>query len=137
MSSDWVLQDRVLGTLFFEDRHTGENLRDWILEMLIKFKMDPSKIVAVVHDNASNVVSTMEFLKECHGCESIRCSAHNLQLAVNSALSSSNNTQTILGRARKLVEHFRRSTVAKSALEKQQEQLQLKPLDLVQDVATR
>lgn len=137
VSHDWLLKSRVLGTLFLDERHTGKHISEWILQMLSKFGIDPSNVTAVVHDNASNMVSAMQILKESHGWESIRCSAHTLQLAVNSALADT-HINTVLGRARKLVEYFRRSTVPKSALEKQQEQMLIaKPLDLVQDIATR
>lgn len=105
--------------------------------MVGKFNFDPSRIVAVVHDNASNIVSAMNLLKQSHGWESIRCSAHTLQLVVHSAIGADARIQSVLASARKLVEHFRRSSTANSALTKQQEQMQLKPLDLVQDVATR
>lgn len=133
----WSLISRILGTMLLEDRHTGQNLSQWILEMLTKFGVDPSKIVAVVHDNAANMVSAMQVLQQLHGWESIRCSAHTLQLAVNAALRVSDDIQNVLAKARKVVEHFNRSTVASGALEKQQLQMQLKPLALIQDVPTR
>lgn len=137
VSKDWFMQNHVLGTMLLEERHTGEKLSKWMLKMVGKFQIDPSKIVAVVHDNASNIVCAMNLLKQSHGWESVRCSAHTLQLAVHSALGADARIQSVLASARKLVEHFRRSTTANSALTKQQEQMQLKPLDLVQDVATR
>ena len=137
ISKDWLMRSHVLGTMLLEERHTGENLSKWMLKMVRKFNTDPSRIVADVHNNASNIVSAMNLLKQSHGWESIRCSAHTLQLAVHSAIGADARIQSVLASARKLVEHFRRSSTANSALTKQQEQMQLKPLDLVQDVATR
>ncbi len=137
VSKDWFMRSHVLGIMLLEERHTGENLSKWMLKMAGKFKIDPSRIVAVVHDNASNIVCAMNLLKQSHGWESVRCSAHTLQLAVHSAIGADARIQSVLASARKLVEHFRRSSTANSALTKQQEQMQLKPLDLVQDVATR
>jgi hypothetical protein len=105
--------------------------------MLSKFGVSPSKVVAVVHDNASNMVSAMNILKSTYGIESIRCAAHTLQLAVNSTLSQDNTVKSTLTCARKLVEFFNRSSVAHSSLRQQQEKMNLNPLNLVQDVPTR
>lgn len=79
----------------------------------------------------------MNLLKQSHGWESVRCSAHTLQLADHSAIGADARIQSVLANARKLVEHFRRSSTPNSALTKQQEKMQLKPRDLVQDVANR
>jgi hypothetical protein len=137
VSQEWVLKSHVLGTLMLEERHTGEHLSSWIVEMLSKFNVSPSKLVAVVHDNASNMVSAMNVLKSTYGTESVRCTAHTLQLAVNSTLYKDATVKSTLTCARKLVEHFNRSSVAHSALIRQQEQMNLKPLNLIQDVPTR
>lgn len=137
ISEDWLLMSHVLGTLPLEERHTGENLAAWMIEMLLKFDVNPSKVVTVVHDNASNMVSATNILLATYGINSLRCSAHTLQLVVHSTLNKDATVQTTLTLARKLVEHFRRSTVANSALVQQQEQMNLQPLDLIQDVPTR
>jgi hypothetical protein len=137
VSDEWILKSRILGSMQLQDRHTGENLSQWILTMLNKFGVDPSKIVAVVHDNASNMVSAMQMLSQLHEWESVRCSAHTLQLAVHSCLRANDDIQKVLLKARKLVEHFNRSTTANGALDRQQIQMQLKPLNLLQDVSTR
>lgn len=131
VSDEWILKSRILGSTQLQDRHTGENLSQWILTMLNKFGADPSKIVAVVHDNASNMVSAMQMLSQLHGWESVRCSAHTLQLAVHSCLRANDDIQKVLLKARKLVEHFNRSTTANRALDRQQIQMQLKPLNLL------
>jgi hypothetical protein len=137
VSQEWELKSHVLGTLLLEERHTGEHLSTWIVEMLSKFGVSPSKVVAVVHDNASNMVSAINILKSTYGIESIRCAAHTLQLAVNSTLSQDNTVKSTLTCARKLVEFFNRSSVAHSSLRQQQEKMNLNPLNLVQDVPTR
>lgn len=80
VSHEWLLKSHVLGTLLLEERHTGEHLSTCIVEMLSKFGVSPSKVVAVVHDNASNMVSALSILKSTYGTESIRCTAHTLQL---------------------------------------------------------
>lgn len=137
VSKEWILKSHVLGTLLLEERHTGEHLSEWIVKMLSNFGVNPSKIVAVVHDNASNMVSAMNILHSTYGIQSFRCSAHTLQLVVHSTLSKNAEVQSTLASARKLVEHFRRSSVANTSLIQQQEQMNLKPLDLIQDVPTR
>jgi len=138
VSKEWTLKSHVLGTLLLEERHTGEHLSEWIVEMLANFSISPSKVVAVVHDNASNMLSAMNILMSTYtSIQSVRCSAHTLQLVVHSTLRENTAAQSALASARKIVEHFRRSSVANGALTQQQEQMNLKSLDLIQDVPTR
>jgi hypothetical protein len=54
-----MLKSRIHRTLQLQERHTVDNLYQWILTMMNKFAIDLLKIVAVVHDNATNVVSAM------------------------------------------------------------------------------
>ncbi len=83
INNDWELINYCL-TMPLEERHTAENIASWIETAIEKFGIPASKIQAVVHDNAANVVAALELLEERHGISSIRCAGHTLQLVVNS-----------------------------------------------------
>ena len=98
----------------------------------MQWRIPEEFIVAIVHDNASNMTSAVREL----GWESLPCVAHTLQLAVNKGLGIS---QIVRATAvcRKLVGPFKHSTIAMTALKEKQEQLNLEKHHLIQDVSTR
>ena len=67
ISDDWELTSFCLTTMPLEERHTGPNIAAWIEQAVEKFEIPTSKIVAVVHDNGSNVVLAANILQEKHG----------------------------------------------------------------------
>lgn len=99
-----------------------------------KFGIPASKIKAVVHDNAANVVAALKLLEERHGISSVRCLGHTLQLVVNHALKNPQITKAT-GAARCLVEHFKKSELASSKLKAKQKQMGIP--ELIQDVSVR
>lgn len=136
ISDDWELTSFCLTTMPLEERHTGPNIAAWIEQAVERFEISPSKIVAVVHDNGSNVVLAANILQEKHGWVSIRCAGHTLQLVINRALKHPQISKA-LGAARCLVEHFKRSELASSKLKTKQKQMGTPEHKLVQDVSTR
>lgn len=100
-----------------------------------KFGFSLSDVLAVVHDNAANVVAAFRILEEKHGVASHRCAGHTLQLVVNHALKKEHQTSKILGAARCPVEHFRRSELASSKLKNKQKQCGTADHKLIQDVS--
>ena len=46
--------------------HTAENIAGWVEKAAEKFDFSHSDILAVVHDNAANVVAALRILKEKH-----------------------------------------------------------------------
>ena len=119
-----------------EERHTGPNIAAWIEQAVEKIEIPTSKIVAVVHDNGSNVVLAANILQEKNGWVSVRCAGHTLQLVRNHALEIPQISKA-LGAARCLVEHFKRSELTASKLKMKQKQLVTPEHKLVQDVSTR
>ena len=97
--------------------------------------MDEFKInvVAVTHDNASNMDTCLSILGYAH----FRCAGHTLQLAVNDGLKIADVSKT-LAKCCNLVGVFHRSVVASDALQKVQKLSdgKGKSLTLVQDVQT-
>lgn len=72
ISDDWELTSLCLTTMPLEERHTGPNIAAWIQQAVERFEIPPSKIVAIVHDNGSNVVLAANILQEKHGWMSVR-----------------------------------------------------------------
>jgi len=107
VSVDWLLRSIILRTMFLDDRYTGENLSQWITELITKFGVNPEKVVAVVYDNASNMLAAASNIKSLHSWESVRYSAHMLQLVMHAALLSNVKVQVALTKAMQLIEHFR------------------------------
>ncbi|XP_034565509.1 zinc finger BED domain-containing protein 1-like [Notolabrus celidotus] len=136
ISDDWELTTLCLTTMPLEERHTGPNIAAWIEQAVARFEISPSKIVAIVHDNGSNIVLAANILQEKHGWMSIRCAGHTLQLVINHALKQPQITKA-LGAARCLVEHFRKSELAATKLKTKQKQMGTPEHKLVQDVSTR
>ena len=107
INDDWELTNFCLTTMPLEGRHTGLNIATWIEQAMARFEIPASKIVAVVHDNASNVVLAANILQEKHGWKSVRCAGHTLQLVISHALKHPQITKT-LGAARCLIEHLKK-----------------------------
>lgn len=136
LTSDWELKSYCLTTKPLTERHTGQNIATWIEETVENFEISPQKIIAIVHDNGSNVVLAARILEEKHGWTSIRCAGHTLQLVVNNALKQPQISKAV-GAARCLVEHFKKSELASTALKNKQNQMGAPEHKLVQDVSTR
>lgn len=136
INNDWELISYCLTTMPLEERHTAENIASWIETAIEKFGIPASKIQAVVHDNAANVVAALKLLEERHGISSIRCAGHTLQLVVNHALKNPQITK-VIGAARSLVEHFKKNEAASSKLKTKQKQMGQPEHKLLQDVGVR
>uniref|UniRef100_A0A8C5D8W6 BED-type domain-containing protein n=1 Tax=Gouania willdenowi TaxID=441366 RepID=A0A8C5D8W6_GOUWI len=129
---DWKMKTALLQTRAMPERHTAENLAN-VLGAAAEDWGIADKIVACVHDNATNVTGATSRHLEW---ESHRCFAHTLQLAVNDGFKL-NSIANVVGGASRLVSHFHHSTVASEALKKKQA-IQLKePHRLIQYVKTR
>ena len=123
------LQSTVLDTHKVSGSHTGVNLATEMQMSSIKWGMQN---VIGVSDNASNVKKVFEI----YGIPHIGCAAHTLNLSVNNGLSDT-RIQSLLGKVRALVTMFKTSYIKTELLHKNQKVLELKNLQLKQDVCTR
>lgn len=78
---DWDLPSYILTKMPFEEPHTVENIAGWVEKVAEKFCFSLSDGLAVVHDDAANVVAAPRILEEKHRVASHRCAG--LQLMVN------------------------------------------------------
>ena len=131
ITSEWSMKCSILATRALDERHTGENIAEALLNIAEEFKIH--KLQSIVTDNASNMVAAAE-----HGSMARwPCFSHTLQLAVTEGLKGA-AIKDALAFARKLVGHFSHSSMATEALKQKQTEICVKkPLTAVQDVCTR
>ena len=96
------------------------------------WNIDNEHVSAAVTDNASNMLVAVEILEWSH----LPCFAHTLELAINKGLDSNVLIQ-LSSLGRKLVSHFKHSSLATAVLSRKQEQMNLPNHRLIQDVVTR
>jgi len=135
IDDEWKPKSYTLSTQLMIERHTAGNLSDAMVKIFKKWEIS-EKILAVVTDNAANVLNAVRDTIEIQEQDGLTCAAHTLQLVVNGALASQ-EIQEICEKAGKLVGHFRHSNIATTALQSKQAQLNMKPLKLIQSVRTR
>ena len=123
----------VLQTREMPERHIGMHISERLKEAASEWEVAQDKVVAIVHDNAANMVLAGELLQ---GWGDLSCFGHTLQLAVNAGLAL-NAIARLIAASHKIVGHFKHSTVAMGALTEGQKLLKVLEHSLVQDVATR
>ena len=132
---NWSLQEFVLETYGYSERHTGANIACQLQEVAERWTIT-DKVCTVVHDQAANNILAMKILDERLGWKSQHCTAHCLQLCLKSGLGIS-TIDRLLGAARKLVAHFHHSVVASEGLKSKQQQMGVDCKKLVTSCATR
>lgn len=131
-TNEFEISNRILGVIAMPERHTGINLAERILDEMALWRIT-EKVKFVVHDNACNMSAAVDHID---GVSSIHCSAHTLQLAINSGLSNP-TISDIVKKASATVTYFNHSTVASNELKRWQKQLSLPEVKLIQSVKTR
>jgi hypothetical protein len=134
ITDDWTIENPVLQTRQMHESHTGANLAKVLKLAVAEWKLErPFGIIPIVTDNASNIVNGV---KEAAIGPHIRCLAHTVNLAAQRGVQV-NNMSRVLGRVRRVVSFFHRSTTATSILKEKQQLLQLDIHKLIADVPTR
>ncbi|XP_056308106.1 zinc finger BED domain-containing protein 4-like [Danio aesculapii] len=118
----------VLQTRDMPESHTGNNLAEHLRKAIAEWGI-AEKDPVIVTDNASNMTIAAEEAE-------FKCYAHTLNLAAQRALKITAVTR-LLGRVRRIVSFFRRSTTANHMLKEKQRLLQLPEHKLMTDVVTR
>lgn len=143
LTAEWDVVSAVLETGRFSGSHTGQALSKYTAEVVEQFQVHAHQISCITHDEAANQVAAARMLTEKFGWPSNVCMAHMMQTAIRHALDSCHVIRRLLACARKLVGHFKHSSLATEALDKKQVQLQSgcderkPPVHVVQDVSTR
>ncbi|KAL0830016.1 hypothetical protein ABMA28_003474 [Loxostege sticticalis] len=126
---DIKLESVLITCIEYTDRHTSTNLCNFIKAAILEWGIE-DKITAVASDNAANVTAALREGEWRH----IPCFAHTLNLVVKEALTHISATVV---KVKAIVEYFKRSSHAQQQLLTLQKQMNIEPLKLKQDVATR
>ncbi|KAM3867730.1 E3 SUMO-protein ligase ZBED1-like [Diretmus argenteus] len=132
IDADWDLQSNVLVTESLPVWHTAVNLSEKLTSVVESWGLT-GRILACVHDNASNIVAANSATSVPWG--SVPCYAHTLQLAINDGFSV--YLSRVIAAAGRLVKHFHHSHPATMALGAKQEQMSLAKHALIQSTKTR
>ncbi|XP_034083909.1 zinc finger BED domain-containing protein 1-like [Gymnodraco acuticeps] len=132
INEEWELVTYVLQTRDMPESHTGHNLAEHLRKALAEWEIT-EKDPVIVTDNASNMTIAAE---EAAFTLHVKCYAHTLNLAAQRALKIT-AVARLLGRVRRIVNFFRRSTTANHMLKKKPRLLQLPEHKLMTDVVTR
>ena len=117
------LQNFVLETLTFPERHTGGNIADKLKGVGERWGIT-HKVIIVSHDQGSNMEAAMEVLTNDCNWQSLPCCAHRLQLCLLAGLKI-NAIDKLIGAVKKIVSHFSHSVVATEALKNKQQQMNI------------
>ena len=125
-------KDVMLSAWQFDESHTGANISAAVLSHIQEWDIE-EKIVCILRDNASNMVSGLNIAN----ITSLPCFAHTLQLIIKDGVLLQQSVVQLLSCARSLVGHYHRSNVAFNTFRQIQAQLNLPQHVLIQDIATR
>ena len=128
----WEMESKVLLTREMPEHHTGVHISERLMKASVEWKIS-EKVVAVVRDNAANMVLASQLLEDW---DDLPCFGHTLQLAVKAGLDLAIISR-LTAVCRKIVGHFKHSVVAMGALQEKQQSMNIAQHALVQDVATR
>lgn len=135
ITSEWEMRSCVLQTRPIYESHTSEHLSELLTDAVAEWKLERvNSIIPVTTDNAKNIVNAIDLAAGLG--PQIGCFAHTVNLAAKSSISL-NQVSRLLGKVRKVVSFFHRSTTAAHALKTKQDMLELPVHKLIHDVTTR
>ncbi|KAI2645902.1 E3 SUMO-protein ligase ZBED1 [Labeo rohita] len=132
ISMNWQMQSFVLQTRTLNEAHTGKNIGELLRDACSEWTI-ADKSPALVTDNARNMIVAG---KVAGFTPHITCFAHTLNLVSQKAMKVSSAEQ-LLGKVRRIVSLFHRSSTATCTLKEKQQILGLPVHKLKQDVCTR
>ncbi|XP_057186792.1 E3 SUMO-protein ligase ZBED1-like [Triplophysa rosa] len=133
ITNEWDMVSFVLQTRPLFETHTGANIAEVLKSAVNEWGLQrANRGISVVMDNARNMdVAVREAGLDPH----VRCFAHTLNLASQAGLNVP-RVSRLLGRIRRIVAFFHRSSTATAALAAKQILLELPAHKLIIDVAT-
>ena len=135
IDAEWKMHNFVLQTRMIAESHTGMNIAEVLNAAIEEWGVQrDNQPIPIVTDNAANIGTAVQESKLL--APHVGCFAHVLNLACHSALKV-NTVSRLLGRVRRIVTFFHRSSTAAALLVKKQKLLQLPEHKLIMDVATR
>ena len=123
--NDFNLVKAVLHFQDFPGTHSAAAISEAFDKMFLTWKIDKTRVHAVVRDNARNMTKAMMD----NGLASFGCIAHTLQLAIHDSVFSQRSLTDVVAICRKIVGHFKLSLLAYSCLQAVQVRLGMKPME--------
>ena len=133
LTDNFFKKSAVLHVQPLEDSHTGVYLAEVYKKMFDNWKISANQVHLVLRDKAANMVKAMQEAS----LPSFGCFAHSLQLVVEDGVLSQRAVIDVLATCRKIVGHFKHSTIAYSRLCSIQQCLDIPQHHLQQDIQTR
>ena len=82
---------------FLTITHAGVNIAKMIKDVVLStFEIVNSKVVAIVHDQGSNIQLGARILEDENGWKSVSCTTHKLQLCIEGALKSEQHIASVV-----------------------------------------
>ena len=132
VTSDFRLKSRCLQTKEMLTDHRAHSIAEQLQTFISEWKID-TKVFGATTDNGSNIVNAIvDHLKLIH----MPCIGHTLQLSIKKAFDLP-AVQRVIGRCKKCIAHFSKSTKETYKLCEKQKLLKLPEHELVQDCVTR
>ena len=133
INQNWERKFAVLCCESFSGRHTGEKIAAKFESVLSDWEIQREACHIVVRDNAANMVKAFQSAN----INSIGCSLHTFQLSIHDCILDQRSVSDALAICRRLVGHFKHSSLSSQRLADIQRDLQSEVLRPVQDVSTR
>ncbi|KAG0428272.1 hypothetical protein HPB47_024722 [Ixodes persulcatus] len=135
MNKEFGQHVRALACTDMTDSHTAENLEQFIKSAIEDWELPaPGTMpIYVVTDNARNFTSA--FARS--PWSGVQCFGHTLQLCISNAKKEVAGFSQLCAKARTIVARYKRSAKARGRLMEIQRNMNLEPLEVVQDVPTR
>lgn len=119
----------TIGVIELNDRHTSDNIKLWLLNIICEWNIDKENIIVVVSDNAANIKKA---ITEAFGTEKyLPCFAHTLNLIPSNIIKDDAIVSEFCKKIKNIVTYFKHSVVAADELRAQSN------LKLIQSVETR
>ncbi|KAF2896685.1 hypothetical protein ILUMI_09500 [Ignelater luminosus] len=119
--------------VFNESRHTGENIAYKLEDILSLWEITKEKVKCVVRDAGANMKKGVNLLNVKH----IDCASHKIQNVLKEGMKAQETVVAAITKCKKMATHFHHSTTAQDELANIQKRLNQKPLNIIQECATR
>lgn len=135
MSETFSMKRFCLGNEYCPGEKTAECISDKICMILNDWDLASLTIpIYVVTDNGKNISKAV---RDKSNWTHLRCFAHTLQLALKDAKNETPGMNATCAKARAIVGHYKRSSIAQQRLHEYQAALGKKRIELIQDCETR
>ena len=132
ISLEWELRSLCLCTLYVVEDHTGENLKESLLEIFEEWNLSPDQQVSIMTDSGSNIKLACQLL----GWRRLSCFGHNLDFSINKGFRDE-CIEEVLRACRQVVAKFSQSLKKTRDLIAFQNDDNLPPHKLKVDCSTR